>query len=64
MSDLNNLTLLNCLREKGVAVVRTPAGVVAYGLSRVNVSDRGIFSRMTQTELLAAWRMSKCQMVS
>lgn len=25
MGDLNNLTLLNCLRKKGVAVVRLPA---------------------------------------
>lgn len=59
MSDLNNLTLLNHLREKGVAVVRTPGGVVAYGLSRVNVSDREIFNRMSQSELVAALRMQK-----
>lgn len=59
MSDLNNLILLNRLREKGVAVVRTPGGVVAYGLSRANVSDREIFNRMSQSELVAALRMQK-----
>lgn len=59
MSDINNLILLNRLREKDVAVVRTPGGVVAYGLSRLPQNEREMFNRLTQGELSAALRMQK-----
>ena len=59
MSSHNNLVMLNLLRSKGVAVCKTPSGIVAYGLSRLSQSDREMFNRMTQTELLVALRMQK-----
>ena len=59
MSSHNSLVMLNVLRSKGVAVCKTPSGIVAYGLSRLSQSDREMFNRMTQTELLVALRMQK-----
>ncbi len=55
----NNLVTLNMLRSKGVAVAKTPGGVVAYGLSRLSESERNMFNRLTQTELTEALRMQK-----
>ena len=43
MSSHNNLVMLNLLRSKGVAVCKTPSGIVAYGLSRLSQSDRDFY---------------------
>ena len=51
--------VLNMLRARGVAVVRTPGGVVAYGLSRLPQNEREMFNRLTQGELSAALRIQK-----
>jgi len=59
MNTHNNLVILNMLRSKGVAVVKTPGGIVAYGLSRLSESDRNMFNRLTQTDLSDALRMQK-----
>lgn len=59
MNTHNNLVTLNMLRSKGVAVVKTPGGIVAYGLSRLSESDRNMFNRLTQTELSDALRIQK-----
>ena len=59
MNAFNNLILLNRLREKGVGIVRTPAGVMATGLWRLSESEREMFNRMSQNELSAALRMQK-----
>lgn len=55
----NNSVTLNMLRSKGVAVAKTPGGVVAYGLSRLSESERNMFNRLTQTELTEALRIQK-----
>lgn len=59
MNTHNNLMVLNMLRARGVAVVRTPGGVVAYGLSRLPQNEREMFNRLTQGELSAALRIQK-----
>jgi hypothetical protein len=59
MTDFNNLILLNRLREKGVAVVRTPGGIIAHGLWRLSQTEQQMFYRLTQKELSDALRMQK-----
>lgn len=59
MSLHNNLVTLNRLREKGVAVAKTPGGIVAYGLSRLSEAERNMFNRLTQNELAEALRIQK-----
>ena len=55
----NTLVTLNMLRSKGVAVAKTPGGIVAYGLSRLSESERNMFNRLTQNELAEALRIQK-----
>lgn len=55
----NTLTIINMLREKGIATVRTPSGIRFMGAARASQSDREIMRRLTQTELDAALRWQK-----
>ena len=52
----NTLTIINMLREKGIATVRTPSGIRFMGAARASQSDKEIMRRLTQTELDAALR--------
>lgn len=51
----NTLTIINMLREKGIAT----SCIRFMGAARASQSDRQIMSRLTQTELDAALRWQK-----
>lgn len=54
----NTLTIINMLRTKGIATVRTPSGVRFMGAVNASQQDREMMNRLTQSELEAAL---KCQ---
>lgn len=56
---MNTLTILNILREKGIASVRTPSGIRFMGVSRASAQDKKMMNRMTQTELDAAMKWQR-----
>ena len=55
----NTLTILNMLREKGIASVRTPSGIQFMGVARASAQDKAMMSRLTQTELDAAMKWQR-----
>lgn len=56
----NTLTIINMLRSKGIATVRTPSGVRFMGAANASQQDKTIMNRLTQAELEAAlkWQRS------
>ena len=56
---MNTLTILNMLREKGIAAVRTPSGIRFMGAARASAQDKAMMNRMTQTELDAAMKWQR-----
>lgn len=56
----NTLTIINMLRTKGIATVRTPSGIRFMGAATASQQDRGMMNRLTQAELEAAlkWQRS------
>lgn len=55
----NALTIINMLRAKGIATVRTPAGIRFMGASNASQRDREMMNRLTQPELEAALRWQR-----
>lgn len=55
----NTLALINMLREKNVATVRTPNGIIFMGLNRLTTSQREGLLAIPQKELDAAMRWQK-----
>lgn len=55
----NALTIINMLRAKGIATVRTPAGIRFMGAANANKRDREMMNRLTQSELDAALRWQR-----
>lgn len=55
----NALVIINMLREKGIATVRTPSGIRFMGAALASEQDKAMMSRLTQTELDAAMRWQK-----
>ena len=56
----NTLTIINMLRSKGIATVRTPSGVRFMGAANASQKDKAMMNRLTQPELEAAlkWQRS------
>lgn len=56
----NTLTIINMLRTKGIATVRTPSGIRFMGAANASQQDRAMMNRLTQAELDAAlkWQRS------
>lgn len=56
----NTLTIINMLRSKGIATVRTPSGIRFMGAANASQQDREMMNRLTQPELEAAlkWQRS------
>lgn len=59
MSAENTLTILNMFRSKGVATVRTHAGIVFMGANRLTPGERRSLSRISQSDLEAALKWQK-----
>lgn len=55
----NTLTIINMLRDKGIATVRTPAGIRFIGAANANQRERKMMKRLTQSELDAALRLQR-----
>lgn len=55
----NTLALLNMYREKGVAAVRTPAGVRIMGTRNLTAQQLATLNRIPQEELEAALKWQK-----
>lgn len=55
----NALTIINMLRAKGIATVRTPAGIRFMGTENASHMDREMMNRLTQSELEAALRWQR-----
>lgn len=55
----NALTIINMLRAKGIATVRTPAGIRFMGAANASQMDRKMMNRLTQSELDAALRWQR-----
>lgn len=55
----NALTIINMLRAKGIATVRTPAGIRFMGAANASHMDREMMNRLTQSELEAALRWQR-----
>lgn len=55
----NALTIINMLRAKGIATVRTPAGIRFMGAVNASHMDRKMMNRLTQAELDAALRWQR-----
>lgn len=55
----NALTIINMLRAKGIATVRTPAGIRFMGTANASQRDREMMNRLTQPELEAALRWQR-----
>ncbi|MDI5767622.1 hypothetical protein MJN71_20730 [Salmonella enterica subsp. enterica serovar Cerro] len=56
---MNTLALLNMYREKGVAAVRTPAGVRFMGTRNIARQQLEMLNRIPQHELEAVLRWQK-----
>ena len=56
---MNTLTIINMLREKGIATVRTPSGIQFMGAALASAQDKAMMSRLTQTELDAAMKWQR-----
>ena len=56
----NTLTIINMLRSKGIATVRTTSGVRFMGSVNASQQDKAMMNRLTQAELDAAlkWQES------
>lgn len=56
----NTLTIINMLRTKGIATVRTPSGIRFMGAANARQQDKAMMNRLTQSELEAAlkWQRS------
>lgn len=56
----NTLTIINMLRSKGIATVRTPSGIRFMGAANASQQDKVMMSRLTQAELEASlkWQRS------
>lgn len=59
MSTHNVVALLNMYREKNVAAVRTPSGVVFMGMRNITTAQRKILLAISQSDLDAAIRWQK-----
>ncbi len=59
MSLQNTIALLNWYRGKNVAAVKTPSGVIFYGLGRVTATQRKTLLAIPQEELELALRWQK-----
>lgn len=55
----NTLTIINMLRSKGIATVRTPSGIRFMGAANASHMDREMMNRLTQAELEAALRWQR-----
>lgn len=55
----NTLTIINMLSDKGIATVRTPAGIRFMGAANANQRERKMMKRLTQSELDAALRLQR-----
>ena len=56
----NTLTIINMLRSKGIATVRTPSGIRFMGAANASQQDRAMMNRLAQSELEASlkWQRS------
>ena len=56
----NTLTIINMLRTKGIATVRTPSGIRFMGAANAIQQDKAVMNRLTQSEIKAAlkWQRS------
>lgn len=55
----NTLSLLNMYCEKGVAAVRTPAGIRFMGTRNLKKEELAMLNRIPQVELEAALKWQK-----
>lgn len=56
----NTLTIINMLRTKDIATVRTPSGIRFMGAANASHQEKAMMNRLTQAELEAAlkWQRS------
>lgn len=54
MSAQNALAIINMFRNKGVATVKTPAGIVFYGMGRLSAAEKRTLLNIPQSDLEAA----------
>lgn len=59
MSVENTLALINMFRSKGVATVKTPAGIVFFGAQRLSNGERKSLMAISQEELKSALKWQK-----
>lgn len=55
----NTLTIINMLRTKGIATVRTPSGIRFMGAANASQYDRAMMKKLTQSELDAALKWQR-----
>ena len=55
----NTLTIINILRTKGIATVRTPSGIRFMGAANASKQDMAMMRRLTQAELEAALKWQR-----
>lgn len=55
----NTLTIINMLRSKWIATVRTPSGIRFMGAANASQQDREMMNRLTQDELDAALKWQR-----
>lgn len=55
----NALTIINMLRTKGIATVRTPSGIRFIGSTNASQQDKAMMNRLTQAELDAALKWQR-----
>ena len=55
----NTLTIINMLRSKGIATVRTPSGIRFMGAANASQHDKAMMNRLTQAELEAALKLQR-----
>lgn len=56
---MNTLAILNMYREKGVAAVRTPAGIRFMGTRNLKKEELAVLNRIPQAELEVALKWQK-----
>lgn len=56
---MNTLTIINMLREKGIATVRTPSGIQFMGAARASSQDKAMMNLLTQSQLEIAMKWQR-----
>lgn len=55
----NTLTIINMLRSKGIATVRTPSGIRFMGAAMASNQEKEMMRKLSQADLDAALRWQK-----